>query len=133
MGHDVVNLGENQVIEFSNVVTNVGNLYRKTTGEFYCDLPGTYVFHVHILANPHRNVYAVLTKNRAIVSYIYAASLDSSYSHGSNTAILQLNRDDFVEVRAHEHYTSSGQVINHNWSSFSGFLLYPDVNPVFVG
>jgi len=135
LSHDFVDIGTNQVIEFDYVVTNVGNLYNNTTGVFYCDLPGTYVFHVHILANPHETVFTVLKKNAEIVAYIYAASVDNTFSHGGNTAILQLKRGDSITVRAHNHFTSNGNAIDDHWSSFSGFLLYPtiDVEPAVIG
>jgi len=46
-----------------------------------------------------------------------------------------LKGGDSITVRAHNHLTTNGNVIDDNWSRFLGFLFYPtiDLEPAVIG
>ena len=121
--HDVSNLGDNQVIIFDRVQTNVGNDYNPRTGVFTCRVPGLYVFYVHTLAEPGKHLETTISKNLNNMAYTYA--FDKEYfSSGSNMAVMDLQVGDTVLIRSHgDQHDHAGSVIDASYTSFSGFLI----------
>ncbi|KAK3098426.1 hypothetical protein FSP39_019333 [Pinctada imbricata] len=118
-------LGKSQSIVFDQVITNVGGRYNNKTGVFYCDMSGTYVFNIHILALPHKWVQVELVKNGQNYAHVYAFD-DNHYATGSNSVILDLVTGDSVWVRTYDlSHDTSGFIIDYLFTTFSGFLLYP--------
>jgi len=115
-------VGKNQIIAFRYVHTNIGNPMNAHTGVFYCDVPGTYVFFVHMLMERNRNSSFYLSQNEVPVIYLAGANDGTYLGPDSNTAIINLERGDSITVRSSNAY--AGDVID-DWSTFSGFLLYP--------
>ena len=123
LGQAVSNLGDNQVIVFDWVHTNVGNDYNPQTGVFTCRVPGLYVFYVHTLAEPGKHLETTISKNLHIMAYTYA--FDKEYfSSGSNMAVMDLQKGDTVLIRSHgDQHDHVGSVIDASYTSFSGFLI----------
>jgi len=119
----VSNLGDNQVIIFDWIHTNVGNDYNPYTGVFTCRVPGLYVFYVHTLAKPGKQLETTISKNLNIMAYTYAFDKEY-YSSGSNMAVLDLQKGDTVLIRSYEAvHSHTGAVIDFKYTSFSGFLI----------
>jgi hypothetical protein len=55
--------GDNQVIVFDLVYTNLGNDYNHQTGIFTCSVQGLYAFYVHTLAEPGKHLETEITKS----------------------------------------------------------------------
>ncbi|XP_033764097.1 complement C1q tumor necrosis factor-related protein 4-like [Pecten maximus] len=124
LGTRLTNLGNNQPIIFNHVVTNLANRYDENSGIFHCGIPGVYVFNVHLLAVPGKDINTQLVKNGGMISAIYAGGQSGTYDHGGNTAIIELAVGDKVWVRVLSD-TDQAAILDFVYSSFSGFLLYP--------
>ena len=123
LGQAVSNLGDNQVIVFDWVHTNVGNDYNPQTGVFTCRVPGLYVFYVHTLAERGKHLETTISKNLNIMAYTYAFDKEY-YSSGSNMAVMDLQKGDTVLVKSNQHeHDHDGAVIDGSYTSFSGFLI----------
>lgn len=115
----------NQVIVFGYADTNIGQAYNTNSGVFRCQQAGVYLFSVTILAFSNKGAEFTLVKNGAEVGYIYARSDSSGRDDsGSNTFILDLNVSDDVWVKIHEGFHDDGDIIDPNFSTFSGVFLY---------
>ncbi|KAK3096551.1 hypothetical protein FSP39_001211 [Pinctada imbricata] len=99
--------------------------YNNKTGLFHCNEPGTYVFNIHILAMPQKWAQVELVKNGQNYAHVYAFD-DNHFATGSNSVILDVEFGDSVWIRATglEHHTN-GLLLDHQFTTFSGFLLYP--------
>lgn len=114
-------LHSNAVIQFDDVVTNIGSSYNPT-GMFVCNRPGVYVFFTYILALQGFRIQVEVVKNNRIVANAHAPYMNGENGSGSNMVILNLNHNDIVWVRNIHEFHGTG--ISW-WSTFSGFLLYP--------
>ena len=124
--HDVRHLNANQPIIFDNSILNLGNAYHPSTGLFTAIYDGVYAFTTTIFGRLNGGViYFSLTKNG-----IQHANFEIKDSHQvTQTVILDLEKNDQVSVR--NLYNDFG-IVGHNFTTFSGFLLYENfpVNPV---
>ncbi|KAF0036296.1 hypothetical protein F2P81_011608 [Scophthalmus maximus] len=95
-----------EILKFDDVVTNVGNYYEPSTGKFTCPLPGIYFFTYHVRASA------------------IAQDADQNYDYASNSVILHLDVGDEVCVQLDGGKVHGGNT--NKYSTFSGFLIYPD-------
>ncbi|KAJ1065553.1 hypothetical protein K5549_016645, partial [Capra hircus] len=118
-----------EVLKFDDVVTNLGNHYDPTTGKFSCQVRGIYFFTYHILmrGGDGTSMWADLCKNgqnSASFSPAIAQDADQNYDYASNSVVLHLDSGDEVYVKLDGGKAHGGN--NNKYSTFSGFLLYPD-------
>ncbi|KAL4220393.1 hypothetical protein ACF0H5_020796 [Mactra antiquata] len=116
----VHHLGNNQVLPFQLIVTNIGNAFNNNTGSFVAPVDGTYVFHATILAidtasGAHFRAHFDINGSSYSVFYI------TSYDQSSQMLVIDLKAGDTVTIR--NDYTDFGVYGNHH-TTFSGFLLY---------
>ena len=126
--HDVYHLGSNQPIKFDNAVLNVGNGYDSLTGVFIAPFDGIYSFTATIFGRlDNGDMYFGLCKN-TVICY---ANFEINRSHQvAQSVILELHKGDHVAVL---HNGNDHGIVGHNFTTFSGFLLYerfPAVQPV---
>ncbi|XP_022097860.1 complement C1q subcomponent subunit B-like [Acanthaster planci] len=99
-----------------------GTNFDLATGTFRCNVPGTYVFTFSVLSHSSSpTLWVHLRKNSKIV--VSGHSNDSNhYEQVSGSAVLVLQRSDLI------YLTMRGKVLSstNHYSSFSGFLLYPE-------
>ncbi|XP_065941351.1 early endosome antigen 1-like [Magallana gigas] len=108
------------ILVFPHVVTNNGNGYNPSTGKFTAPTEGTYVFFVTAKTNLKNNLYLDIVHNDR--SKVRTMSYNSaSFSTGTNMAVLQLVKGDFVWVRrkAGQSFHSESVPI----TTFSGFHI----------
>lgn len=120
---DHVNLGVHHTLVFGNAISNVGNCYHHSTGNFIPNVSGVYVFDVQIvLCSPGHELRTELVLEGKVMAAHYTG--DSTHcSNGGGMAIFHVNAGDSVWVRVRSSDGGNGIA----WeSSFSGFLLYPD-------
>ncbi|CAL8368280.1 unnamed protein product [Lota lota] len=115
-----------EVLKFDDVVTNVGNYYEPSTGKFTCPLPGVYYFTYHVLmrGGDGTSMWADLKKNGQVRASAMAQDADQNYDYASNTVILHLDVGDEVCVQLDGGKVHGGNT--NKYSTFSGFLIYPD-------
>ena len=107
-------------VRFDTTLTNIGDHYNTSTGQYVCEYPGKYVFSFHLYRHPGNN-YAECAIRKNTVNKVWAYSNptdDKGYYESSNSAVLYLNRGDTVDVGS---CSSPGSM--WEWTSFSGFLL----------
>ncbi|XP_043930926.1 complement C1q-like protein 2 [Protopterus annectens] len=115
-----------EVLKFDDIVTNIGNQYDSTTGKFTCHVPGIYFFTYHVLmrGGDGTSMWADLCKNGQVRASAIAQDADQNYDYASNSAVLHLDSGDEVYVKLDGGKSHGGN--NNKYSTFSGFILYPD-------
>lgn len=119
---DHINLGVHRTLVFVNVITNDGNCYHNSTGNFVPNFSGVYIVNVQILCSPGYELRTELVVEGAVKATHYIGD-STHYSNGGGMAVIHVDAGDCVWVRV---ATTDGEN-NIAWeSSFSGFLLYPN-------
>ncbi|KTF92470.1 hypothetical protein cypCar_00032646, partial [Cyprinus carpio] len=115
-----------EVLRFDDVVTNVGNHYDPTTGKFTCQVSGIYYFTYHVLmrGGDGTSMWADLCKNGQVRASAIAQDADQNYDYASNSVVLHLDSGDEIYVKLDGGKAHGGN--NNKYSTFSGFILYPD-------
>ncbi|XP_038063484.1 caprin-2-like [Patiria miniata] len=99
-----------------------GTNFDLDTGTFTCTVPGTYVFMFSATKNPSSNLHVHLRKNGdAVVSGL--SNDGSPYEQVSGSGVLVLQQGDKVYLTIYGRAFSESA---YPWTSFSGFLLYPE-------
>ncbi|XP_058263336.1 caprin-2 isoform X1 [Hemibagrus wyckioides] len=113
-----------QPIAFDLLHSNLGGAFDAPSGHFSCPAAGTYVFFFHILKLAISvPLYVNLMRNDEVVASAYANDGAPDHETASNHAVLPLRVGDHIWLRLHR-----GAIYGSSWkySTFSGFLLYPD-------
>uniref|UniRef100_A0AAV2JW95 C1q domain-containing protein n=3 Tax=Gobiidae TaxID=8220 RepID=A0AAV2JW95_KNICA len=115
-----------EVLRFDDVVTNLGNHYDATTGKFTCQVSGIYYFTYHVLmrGGDGTSMWADLCKNGQVRASAIAQDADQNYDYASNSVVLHLDSGDEIYIKLDGGKAHGGN--NNKYSTFSGFLLYPD-------
>ncbi|XP_045179206.2 A disintegrin and metalloproteinase with thrombospondin motifs adt-1-like [Mercenaria mercenaria] len=112
-------------LTFSHTIYQIGGDFDPSTGTFTCSVPGTYHFSVNLVKDYHASyVYCYMKKNTSNLVYIQVnpdGEGESGESAVSQSTITHLNKGDTVYLG-----TCTSTSYMGTWSSFTGFLLYPD-------
>ncbi|XP_061427374.1 complement C1q and tumor necrosis factor-related protein 9-like [Lethenteron reissneri] len=123
VGLSVSNPRSGSPITFSKAMYKEQNHYNTLTGKFTCHFPGVYYFDYH-LTGGSGTVRVSLRRNGQAVQFKYS-SVSGHYSL-SGSSVLRLTKGDEVWLQTESShikvYTDSSTD-----STFSGFLLYPDL------
>ena len=111
-------------IRFGRVVTNIGGHYNTSSGNFTCQHPGIYVFHLH-LVKFEKQPYAwcnIRMNDADMMAIETSVNNDDTDSHigSSNSVILNLLHGDIVNIGACSPLYTLHTGLE---TSFSGFLL----------
>ncbi|KAK9524928.1 hypothetical protein VZT92_017285 [Zoarces viviparus] len=104
---------------YNHVLFNTGGHYSPVTGYFTAPVQGVYYFTFTSFCWSGSSGGGLYRNGNSIVSWY--GNLNSSSR--SNSAILQLQVGDHVNVRLWENQKISGHP--NNYSTFSGFLIFP--------
>ncbi|KAG9282791.1 complement C1q-like protein 4 [Astyanax mexicanus] len=113
--------GKDDVLKFSNVVTNLGSRYDSSTGIFTCQSAGVYHFSYHILKTGTSLKADLVLNDKTVASAVAVDALHADTA--SNSAVLQLSAGDRVFVRLNKSDRTLKDT-NNIFSTFSGHLLY---------
>ncbi|KAG7269716.1 hypothetical protein CRUP_026908 [Coryphaenoides rupestris] len=115
-----------EVLRFDDVITNLGSQYDARTGKFTCHVSGIYFFTYHVLmrGGDGTSMWADLCKNGQVRASAIAQDADQNYDYASNSAVLHVDSGDEIYVKLDGGKAHGGN--NNKYSTFSGFLLYPD-------
>jgi hypothetical protein len=76
----------------------------RTSGKFVCEVPGVYLFSVHIMSESDSAAYQML-KNNMLLSYVHVIYTSqpsgSHYNTGTGVMAVQLNVGDTLYVKAY--------------------------------
>ena len=116
---------EGQTIEFSEVLTNIGDAYAYRTSVFTCPYSGVYMFHVHLASNGDECVVKI-NKDDTQLFGVYAAWYHDIYYNwiyntASNSMIVHCDEGSKVSVKAFRNSICEGDA--DQFSSFSGHFL----------
>lgn len=118
-------------LTFSHIIYQQGQDFNMTSGTFICSIPGTYHFSVTLvkMRNSDRvdRVFCDLYKNVNSTMHIEVDPTDDDSDKGSaavsESIVLHLGMNDKVYLSS---CISPPSTYMENWTSFTGFLLYPD-------
>ncbi|CAH2304936.1 complement C1q 2 isoform X2 [Pelobates cultripes] len=115
-----------ELLRFDDIVTNEGDQYDPQTGKFTCSVPGTYYFTYHVLmrGGDGTSMWADLCRNGQVRASAIAQDADQNYDYASNSVVLHLDAGDEIYVKLDGGKAHGGN--NNKYSTFSGFILYPD-------
>jgi len=116
-------IGINQNIVFDHVEINEGNGYHSDHGLFIAPVSGIYMFTCTLLRPPSpKYLHALIVHSGREVVRVYA-SAGSTWDQGSHTVFIQVNAGEEVWVTNADY--DNEVVTGSNYSSFSGYLMYP--------
>ncbi|XP_041967004.1 adiponectin, C1Q and collagen domain containing, b [Alosa sapidissima] len=117
----------NVPVRFSKFFHNEQRHYDDRSGKFRCVLPGVYFFTYHMTVYPN-DVRVSLYKNDKPVMFTYDQYQEGDLDQASGAVILRLMAGDEVWLQVYGEDSVGGLYAdNNNDSTFSGFLLYPDL------
>lgn len=112
-------IGLNQILQFDDVVTNVGNGYDPYTGIFTAPVPGNYAIFLTIMGTGARDGTLKIEKGGAPLNYVHTMP---SLNQGSTLVTSHFRAGEKVFIRQ-----NSQVAIRGSWYTvFSGFLIHAD-------
>ncbi|KAM4604680.1 adiponectin, C1Q and collagen domain containing, b [Polymixia lowei] len=124
---DPVPAGTDLPIRFNKHLYNEERRYDDATGKFRCAVPGVYFFTYHITVYP-KDARVALFKNGKAVVITYDQYHQGNLDQASGAVIQRLAAGDEVWLQVYGEEEFAGVYAdNTNDSTFSGFLLYPDM------
>nr|XP_045610272.1 cerebellin-2-like [Procambarus clarkii] len=108
-------------IHFRDVLANVGGSWNPESSEFLAPYDGKYFFIFHAIGGRTSDFTMALMKNGKFEVTAYGTL--TAFKHGSNSAVLELKREDKVSLKLQQGaiYEHSG---NETYTTFTGFLVF---------
>ncbi|XP_076000853.1 adiponectin, C1Q and collagen domain containing, b [Genypterus blacodes] len=115
-------------IRFNKHIYNEDYHYSDATGKFHTAIAGVYFFTYHITVYP-KDARVALFKNDKPVVITYDRYQEDNLDQASGSVIVKLQAGDEVWLQIYGDEDFAGVYAdNTNDSTFSGFLLYPDMS-----
>uniref|UniRef100_A0A8C3SQ83 Adiponectin, C1Q and collagen domain containing n=1 Tax=Chelydra serpentina TaxID=8475 RepID=A0A8C3SQ83_CHESE len=117
-------------IRFTKIFYNEQNHYDETTGKFRCSIPGLYYFTYHLTVYITDVKVSLYKKDKAVL-FTYDQFQKSNVDQASGSVLLHLSAGEevWLQVYGEEGKENNGVYAdNINDSTFTGFLLYPDLD-----
>lgn len=109
-------------LTFSQVLTNVGNAYERTTGFFTAPVNGVYYFQFTVASRSVGSSGVFVVKNNQIIMYNVEGKQDWGMNYITNSLLLELKAGDEISLRLPSRTVMYDDGDRH--SSFSGALLF---------
>lgn len=122
----VSDVGQNEIIKFNNIVTDIGHAYDSSTGLFTAPVPGVYVFSTTVMVEKRLDMHMGIYINNNMATNIKLHGVEHEYDTMSQTVVYYLNEQDTVSVR---HYEGN-KTIHGDYTTLTGFLLYQDFSQI---
>lgn len=114
-------LSDGEIIQFDNVLTNVGQGFDKYTGVFTVPVNGTYSFQTTILTDKDSEVWAYIAVNGIFKAYLNARGTDNRHGSGSQSLVITLLEGDQVTIR---NRRDGGMIYGLSYTTFGGYLVF---------
>ncbi|XP_062575312.1 complement C1q-like protein 4 [Saccostrea cucullata] len=121
MGSDKT-IASGQTWIYDKIITNVGNGYNSTTGEFFAPEKGLYLFAWSSLSDPGKQSHAGLVVNGKMMGRQGSNNINGGHKWvtAGNTIILVLQEGDHVYIKdVHDRVAE----LLGPWTTFSGVQL----------
>ncbi|XP_051236172.1 complement C1q tumor necrosis factor-related protein 4 [Dicentrarchus labrax] len=119
--------GPKMTVTFDTVYVNIGGDFDPKAGLLRCRIPGAYYFSFTVGKFPHKDLSVMLMKNRnEVQAIVYEENAGEERKVQSQSVMLQLEFGDTVWLRLHGDpryalYSNTG-----HYTTFNGYLVYPD-------
>ncbi|XP_051557048.1 cerebellin 13 [Myxocyprinus asiaticus] len=107
---------------YKKIFINTGNAYDSSTGIFTAPVNGVYFFRFYVHSHPDKQMAVSLYKNSERQCSIFSLKPQTN-TNASNGVILTLKKGDKVNTQLWENSWLYDD--ENNYTSFSGFLLFP--------
>ena len=110
-------------VVWDNVIHNEGSHYNTSNGRFTAPVAGTYIFHYYSIYqyNSSNDLWDFKLNGSTFAGsrmHFSSGSVSSAWDNITNTQIIKLSANDYVEIYATDHTLHGG-----DWSHFCGHLL----------
>ena len=125
------NLNGTSMLTFAKTIYQYGQDFNMSTGTFTCSIPGIYHFSVTMVKKgPNKRSNTIrckVHKSRYKDNYISVMRIaDTGCASASQTFVIDLDIGDTVYIGS--CYDKETSLHLEWWSSFTGFLLYHNIN-----
>ncbi|XP_043926297.1 adiponectin-like [Protopterus annectens] len=118
----------NVPIKFNKVFYNQQRHYDETTGKFRCSIPGVYYFSYHLTVYM-RDVKVSMYKSDKPILFTLDQYQENNTDQASGSILLHLDAGNEIWLQVYGEERFNGIYANNdNDSTFTGFLLYPDMD-----
>ncbi|XP_067245337.1 complement C1q tumor necrosis factor-related protein 4 isoform X1 [Chanodichthys erythropterus] len=123
---------EREALTFDVEYVNIGGHFNRTSGRFTCHFPGAYYFAFTVGKHPRRAMSVKLMTGRGEVrAMVFNEDMSRRRETQSQSLLLSLKKGDSVWLYSQQEdgyavYSNQGR-----YTTFSGFLVYPDVESMY--
>ncbi|XP_075998339.1 complement C1q tumor necrosis factor-related protein 4 [Genypterus blacodes] len=120
-------------LTFDVEYVNIGGHFNKTAGLFTCRFPGAYYFAFTVGKHPRRAVSVKLMTGTGVVqAMVFDEDTSKRREMQSQSLLLSLHEGDTVWLYSQQDERYAVYSNQGRYTTFSGFLLYPDPEPFTV-
>ncbi|VDI19637.1 Hypothetical predicted protein [Mytilus galloprovincialis] len=119
-----IQLGQDQIVEFDKVVTNIGNTFDTRHSHFTAPCKGIYLFSGSLFAQSGNTVHVDIVKNGNAIGYLYA---DSNQQISTKTVVVAVETGDMVWMKHRGDQIGKALIYGSpadQFNTFSGVLIH---------
>ena len=114
------------VFKFTTIVSNIGDGYDSSTGNFTAPFTGVYMFTATLCAYSKKSMYAHLIAAGTTLAVTRHYNADAHGTCTSISGVAKLSKGETARVQAGGHGSYPGALYSDDvrWPSFSGMLVH---------
>ncbi|XP_063447848.1 complement C1q-like protein 4 [Mytilus trossulus] len=119
-----IQLGQDQIVEFDKVITNIRNAFDSRHSHFTAPVKGIYLFSCSLFADGGNYVHVDIVKNGNAIGYLYA---NSNHHISTETVVIELETGDMVWMKHRGDPIGKALIYGspaEQFNTFSGVLIH---------